>query len=183
MKKFFAALTVAAVAGFAVAAELKSGPQTGEKVPGPYHVQVCSGKQAGEKTCLYCQNGDNPVAMVFARTADCPQTAKLLQKLDEATVANSKAEMGSFCVFLTDDDKAPAKLKELSEKTKLSKLVLAVDAASGPAKYKIEKDADITVVLYVEHNVKANYSFKKGEIKDADIDAIVKAVSVILPTK
>jgi hypothetical protein len=38
-------------------------------------------------------------------------------------------------------------------------------------------------VLYTDHTVKANYAFKKGELKDKDIDAITKDVSKILPQK
>src|SRR5207244_7934717 len=85
MRKVFAVLAVAAVAGLAVAAELKSGPQTGDKLPGPFHPLNVNGDKAGEKQCLVCKNGEHPVAMVFARTADCPQTAQLLKKLDTAT--------------------------------------------------------------------------------------------------
>ena len=43
--------------------------------------------------------------------------------------------------------------------------------------------ADVTVVLYYKHNVKANYAFKKGELKDKDIEKIVKDLSKILPEK
>ena len=38
------------------------------------------------------------------------------------------------------------------------------------------KDADVTVVLYNQHKVKANYAFKKGELKDKDIDVNGKAL-------
>jgi hypothetical protein len=52
----------------AFAAEsLKSGPQVNEDVPGPFHPLNINGKAAGRKNCLYCQNGANPVAVVFAR--------------------------------------------------------------------------------------------------------------------
>jgi hypothetical protein len=183
MRKVFAALAVVAVAGLAVAAELKSGPQTGEKVPGPFHPLNVNGEKAGQKNCLYCCNGDHPVAMVFARTAECPQTAKLIKKLDEATKANAKAEMGSFCVFLTDDDKAADKLKTWTDKEKIKELIVAVDNPSGPSKYNVAKEADLTVVLYVDHTVKANWSFEKGKITDENIDSIIKDLSKILPEK
>ena len=183
MKKIFAALVVCTVAGLAVAAELKSGPQAGDKLPGPFHPLNCTGESAGKKACLVCKHGDSPVALVFARTADCPQTAKLLKKLDEATVANKKAEMGSFVIFLTDDDKMPEKLKAMAEKAGIKELTVAVDNPTGPAKYNVDKDADLTVILYTERMVKGNWSFKKGEITDANIDTIVKDVSKIVPEK
>ena len=42
------------------------------------------------------------------------------------------------------------------------------------------KDADVTVVLYVDRKVKANHAFKKGELKDEDIETILSEVPMIL---
>jgi hypothetical protein len=184
IRKLFAAAVVASlVGGFALAAEIKSGPQVGEKLAGPFHPLNVNGEKAGEKNCLYCQNGSNPVAMVFARSTDCEGTQKLIKKLEEVTAANSKCEMGSFVVFLTDDDKAEKSLKKLADDAKLKHVVLAIDNPAGPKGYEVSKDADLTVVLYTDHMVKANYSFEKGKITDKDIEAISKDVSKILPEK
>ncbi|MBL8864762.1 MAG: hypothetical protein JNK93_04290 [Planctomycetia bacterium] len=180
---FAAVLAAAATVGVAFAGDIKSGPQTGDTVPGPFHPLNVNGESAGKKACLYCKNGDNPVAVVFARSADCPQTVKLLKKLEELTAKNEKAEMGSYAVYLSDDDKLADKLASVAKKEGLKHLVLSVDNPAGPEKYKIAKDADVTVLLYTERKVKANYSFKKGEIKDGDIDAIAKDVSKIVPAK
>lgn len=180
---FAAVLAAAATIGVAFAADLKSGPQNGDTVPGPFHPLNVNGESAGKKACLYCKNGTNPVAVVFARSADCPQTLKLLKKLDQITGENEKAEMGSYAVYLSDDDKLADKLAEVAKKEGIKHLILSVDNPAGPEKYKIAKDADVTVLLYTEHKVKANHAFKKGEIKDSDIEAIAKDVSKILPTK
>jgi phage/plasmid primase-like uncharacterized protein len=150
-------------------------------VPGPFHPLNVNGEHAGKKACLYCKHGPNPVAVVFARCAECPTTAKLLKKLDDATKANAKAELGSYAVFLSDDDKMAEKLKALADKEGIKELTIAVDNPAGPESYKIAKDADVTVVLYNEHKVAVNYSFKKGELKDADIDTVIKDLSKILP--
>lgn len=165
------------------ASELKSGPQVNEPVPGPFVPLNITGSKAGDKHCLYCENGQNPVAMIFARSTDCPMTEKLLKKLDEVTAKNTDCSMGSFVVFLSDDDKIETSLKSMAEKAKLKKLVVSVDNAQGPPKYKINKDADLTVVLYTSRTVKANYSFTKGKITDKDIEAIVKDVTKITPSK
>ena len=64
------ALSLVVVAGGLFAAEkLKSGPQVGEKVPGPFEPLNINGDNAGKKFCQFCINGQNPVAMVFARDA------------------------------------------------------------------------------------------------------------------
>ncbi|MGL6096790.1 MAG: hypothetical protein ACRC7O_13460 [Fimbriiglobus sp.] len=174
---------VAAFATSAVAEDLKSGPQAGAKLPGAFSPLNVNGEDAGQKRCLVCKNGANPVAMIFARTAECPQAAKLIKKVDEVTAKNSGCDMGSFVVFCADDEKLEAKLKEMVTKAELKKVILSIDTPTGPAKYSIAKDADITVVLYNEGKVVVNKAFKKGDITDADIDTIIADVSKITPTK
>jgi hypothetical protein len=122
------------------------------------------------------------VAMIFAREISGPLTS-LVKKLDEATVKNRDAMMGSFVVFCSDDEGLEKKLQELAGKEKLQELILSIDGPSGPAKYKIAKDADVTVVLYNEHKVEANFALKKGELDDKKIAEIVKALPKILPKK
>ena len=63
-------LALALAIGVAFAEEkaaVKSGPQVGEKLAGPFHPLNVNGESAGEKSCLYCSNGAAPVAMIFAR--------------------------------------------------------------------------------------------------------------------
>jgi hypothetical protein len=179
-------LLVAAVAvlvGSAViAADLKSGPQAGDKVPGAFHPYNVNGEAAGRNSCLYCKAGDSPVAFVFARSGDDAQTAKLVKALDAVTVKNEKAEMFSFAVFMGDKAKLEPQLKDLAKKAELKTLVLAIDDIEEPipAKYNLSKDADVTVILYVDRVVKANYSFAKGKLTDKDIETIVKDVGKIV---
>lgn len=173
------ALLVSAV--FA-AETLKSGPQVDEDVPGPFHPFNVTGQAAGKKNCLYCQNGANPVAVVFAREVT-PEVTKLVKKIDECTAKNSECKMGSYVVFLCDKEGLDKELKDLAEKEKLGNIVLSIDNPAGPQEYKISKDADVTVLLYTKHIVKSNRVFKKGELKDQDIEAIVKDVPKILPEK
>ena len=49
VRKLFAASLVAVLGGFAVAAEIKSGPQAGEKLAGPFHPLNVNGESAGKK--------------------------------------------------------------------------------------------------------------------------------------
>jgi hypothetical protein len=124
--------------------------------------------------------------MIFAREVSDPLTS-LVKKIDAATAKNSDAKMGSFVVFCSDDEDLGKKLKDLAEKEKLDKIALTIGDKSGPEGYNIAKDADITVVLYhgaySKGAVKANYAFKKGEMKDKDIDKIVEDLAKILPEK
>lgn len=157
---------------------LKSGPQIGQEVPGPFHPLNINGAKAGQKNCLYCENGTRPVAMIFARQVDEP-TIALIKKID---AANQKAgdKMGSFVVFLSDDEQLPTKLKETADKANLQRTVLSVDNAAGPKGYNVSRDADVTVVLYSDHTVKANYTFPKGKLNEKSVDQVVAGLSKIL---
>jgi hypothetical protein len=119
--------------------------------------------------------------MIFARGVSDKLTS-LVKKIDEATAKNKDARMGSFVVFLSDDENMEKKLKEFAKKQKIENTVLTlVEQQTGPEGYTIHKDADVTVVLYVKKNVKANYAFKKGQMKDKDIKTIVGDLKKILP--
>jgi hypothetical protein len=177
-------LALALFAGVAVAEKkastVKSGPQVGEELAGPFHPLNVTGEAAGEKKCLYCANGNNPVAMIFAREAT-PEVAKLLKKLDACTAKHTDCKMGSFAVFCSDSEGLEGKLKEMAKEQGLKKLILSIDNPAGPKGYNVSKDADVTVVLYTKHTAKANFAFKKGQMKDKDIDTIVSSVAKILP--
>jgi hypothetical protein len=120
--------------------------------------------------------------MIFAREVTGPLTS-LVKKIDSATAEHKDARMGSFVVFLSDDEGLEKQLKDLAKREKIDNTVLAIDNPAGPRGYGVAKDADITVVLYTKHNVKVNHAFKKGELKESDADMIAGEVSKILPDK
>jgi hypothetical protein len=157
----------------------KSGPQVGENArPKPFFPLNLNGPTPDEKQCLVCRNGNNPVAMIFAREPN-EQLTSLISKLDVETVKNADKKMGSFAIFCNDSEALPGKLKDFAKAQKLKAFVLAVDNPVGPDAYKIAKDADVTVVLYNKSKVLANYTFKKGELTSAEVAKIVSDVSKI----
>ncbi len=170
-----------AVGGLFAADKFTSGPQVGEKLKTPFEPLNINGEAAGQKKCQYCLNGQNPVAMVFAREASEP-VKKLIKELDAATVKNGDAKMGSFFVFLSDDEGLEKKLQEIAKKDDLKKTVLTLDPKNAPEveAYKIDAGADVTVVLYTERTVKANYSFQKGKMTDKDVEKILADLPKIL---
>ena len=117
--------------------------------------------------------------MIFAREITGPLTS-LVKKIDEATAKNNDASMGSFVVFLSDDEGLEKKLKDLAKTEKIKDTVLTIDNPAGPRGYEIAKDADVTVVLYKGRVVKANYTFKKGEMKDKDVEKVIEDLPKIL---
>jgi len=185
MKK--TAMFVAALAALAVMVTasravdpIKSGPQTGEDLAGPFHPLNVTGAAAGKKHCLYCENGANPVAVVFARKVS-PSLATLIKKIDACTVKNKKASMGSYVVFLSGSESLEGELKNLAAKQGIKSTVLSIDNPDGHTGYKIAKAADITVLLYSDRTVRANYAFRSGELNNQAINEILASIPRILP--
>jgi hypothetical protein len=159
---------------------LKSGPQVGENGrPQPFLPLNINGPTPNEKQCLVCRNGNNPVAMIFARDTD-DTLVKLIKQLDMETVKHADQSMGSFAVFCNDSEGLETKLRDLAKKENLKAFTLAIDTPTGPAPYNIAKDADVTVVLYTKSKVVANFAFKKGELRDSDVQTILANVGKIL---
>jgi hypothetical protein len=119
--------------------------------------------------------------MIFAREVTGPLTS-LVKKIDAETGKQKDAHMGSFVIFCSDAEGLDDQLRKLAEKEKLQDIILAIEDPAGPPKYKVAKDADVTVVLYLEHEVKANFALKKGELNDKKIEEIMKAIPKILPS-
>jgi len=172
LRNVIAAAVVMVLGGAVAAADLKSGPQVGEDVPGPFHPLNVNGEDAGKKACLYCKAGDSPVVAIFARSADNDALKKLIAAVEDVAARNPKAELNAFVVFCSNNDRLEGELKEFAEKAKLRSVVLAIDEPGGPEKYNISREADVTVVLYKERVVKANRAFTKGKLADTDIEAI-----------
>src|SRR5262245_60690838 len=129
MKKCFALVAVLVGCGLIVQAgeTVKSGPQVGDNArPMPFFPLNINGPTPDRKECLVCRNGNNPVAMIFARDTN-DQLVSLITKLDAETVKNTDKKMGSFAVFCNDAEVLPAKLKALAEKQGLKKFTLAID--------------------------------------------------------
>jgi hypothetical protein len=119
--------------------------------------------------------------MIFARGISDPLTS-LVKQIDSATAKHSDCKMGSFVVFLNDQEGFDKKLKDLAKTESLEHTpLLLMSNPAGPPGYDIAKEADVTVVLYVKDTVKVNHAYKKGELKPADVDTIVGELSTILP--
>lgn len=172
MRNLLSVTGVVILVGAVGAAELKSGPQPGDTVPGPFHPLNINGLYAGKEACLYCMAGDSPVVAIFARNPDDAALKKLISAVEDATTRHAKAELTGFVVFCGERDKLGGKLKDLAEKARLQNVVLAIEAKEGPAKYDINPDANITVLLYKERIVKSNFTFGPGKLTEKDVEKV-----------
>ena len=159
---------------------VKSGPQVGEKVPGPFRPLNVTGPNAGEKVCQYCNNGANPVVMVIVRETT-PAVMGLIKKVDAITAAHRDAHVGSFAVVLSEAPDMSTALKAFADREKVTTTILCTMAPAGPPSYHFAPDAAVTVVFYDHHTVRANHTFRAGELTPAATDALLADIAKILP--
>ena len=115
--------------------------------------------------------------MIFAREVSDPLTS-LVKKIDAVNQKHGK-KMMSFVIFLNDKEGLKEQLKELATKENLKETVLAIESPAGPKGYDVPKEADVTVVLYVNRDIKANHAFKKGEFDAKAVDRVMTDVPKI----
>jgi hypothetical protein len=181
MKKFVACVAAVLLCGSAmIAAELKSGLEVGAGV-NPFYVQDVTGPSAGkDPLCYRCQYGKRPVIAIFTRKMD-DKVAALVKEVDSKVAKSSDKKMAAFVVVLSDDPAAnEAKLKELAKKEGIKVPLTTFENAAGPEDYKISKDAEVTVLEWVNGKVMANHSFAAGKLNDAGIKAILSDTAKIL---
>lgn len=175
---------IVVLAGGSLAAEdaFESGPQPGTELPASFEPFVVTGAHAGDKYCLVCENGLGPVVMIFAREPNDAVMA-LLRRVDFATTKHSIERLGSFAVFLSEKTGLDEELAAAAKKAALKHIILSIDSPEGPEGYKVSKEAEVTVVLYSGHKVKASYAFKKDQLTDKGIDTIIGDLPKILSSK
>ena len=165
---------------------VKSGPEPGAVLPGPFHPLNINGPYAGNPHCLVCAFGLKPVVMIFARQTPDKDEAlgKLLQKLDEATAKHQQAGLRCCAVVLSGDFAREEPRKALvnefeawAKTADLKSVVIALDNEAGPEKYHLSKEAGVTVVLYQHLKVVANLASAGAKLTDENARAILAAAN------
>jgi hypothetical protein len=175
-------LAALALPGALRADPLQSGPQVGEKVPGPFAPLNITGPNAGEKCCQYCKNGSRPAVAVFAREIT-PAVIQLLKTIDNTTAMNREQGLGSYVVFCNDADGLGRRLQEIARKEKFQHIVLTLYRPGGPEKYRLSPAADVTVLVYHHLTVKANHAFKNGDLSETAIGAVGAGIAKMMAEK
>lgn len=175
MKKFLMlTVAVATLSTFAIA----GGLEVGEGV-GAFYVKDVTGPAAGTKLCYRCRYGQKPVVSIFAREMN-DNVASLVKQVDG--VVGKNKDMAAFVVLLTDQPEAKeADLKAVAKSKGISSTPLTTfDGVTGPPGYKISKDADVTVMMWVGGKLQVNEELKADDLSEAKINSIVGKTSTIL---
>ncbi len=181
MKRFIVPLFAAlATAGLAFAGEVKSGVAIGEKTAA-FNVKDVTGPAKGTSLCYRCKYGNRPVACVFTREIT-PEVGALVKEIDQAVGQNADKKMAAFVVLLTDDaDAASKQLTKLAEEQKIKNVPLTVfDGAAGPEKYKIAKDAAVTVMMWTKGRIQVNEAYAAGKLSTDEAKKVAGQTDKIL---
>lgn len=118
---------------------------------------------------------------VFARKIDGSLTS-LVKQIDEQVGKNREKHLCAFVVILTDDsDDMKPRLEKLADNEKVHNVPLTIgEISAGPPDYKIDKDAEVTVMLWKGLKVVSNHAFKSGGMQKEQIAIIMKDLPKIL---
>jgi hypothetical protein len=124
--------------------------------------------------------------LIFVRETSDPLTS-LVKKIDQqldAVAGKCPRAPGAFILFVNNAPGRDKELRTMAEEQVLKRVSLCIGAP--PNDYEVAKEADVTVVIYSlgrrgDQKVTANFALRKGELTDVKADAIVKALSAVLP--
>jgi hypothetical protein len=113
----------------------------------------------------------------------------LVKKIDETVneVASKRTEdenrLGVY-VIVGEGEGRGGELRSLAKKQSLKRVSLCI--GSAPPRYEVNKDADVTVVIYSDgrgarQTVVSNFALREGELDKTKRDEIVAAISKALP--
>lgn len=169
-----------------LAVDVQSGLQVGDRVPAFLVTKsggIDDGVDVDETLCYRCRLGNKPVVMVFARSTG-DNLANLVRQIDKTVAKNADKKMASFVNILGKNaDAVAASAKQFVKENKFKNVAICVptEQPNGPDGFKISPDADVTVMTYVNGQVKDNKVFGKGGADRKGVEAVLTGTKKILP--
>ena len=122
--------------------------------------------------------------VVFARSLDDP-LGKLTRGLDKALIDYKASDLRAWLTLLNADQTTfDPKVVAWSKKEAIRGVPVSVfEDADGPPSYKLSRDAEVTVLVFVKQKVAMNFAFRAGELTDEHISEVLKAVSTVAAKK
>ncbi|MCI0700864.1 MAG: hypothetical protein L0241_07260 [Planctomycetia bacterium] len=162
----FRILGLAAVLGLSLsvasADDFKSGPD--KKAAGAFNVKAITGEKAGKTLCYYCQYNAQKrpaVVMIFTQKAD-DNLVTLVKAVDE--VQKNNKDLGTVVVGVSGVKAAD--FEKIQTTHKLTTPLTIAEDKDGPEKYKLNKEAVVTVLVYKKgDDITKSFAFKNT--KDA----------------
>jgi hypothetical protein len=155
---------------------VRSGPQAGRTLPGPFHpLDVVEGRRIDYTEAF----GADPVVLLFTRGVGGP-LPDLVKKLDQEVATHKQARLHTFLVVLSDEDGVQEKLKKLGRTLGVKNVRLTIDNPAGPRPYNIARNAALTAILYRQRKVVVNHAYGADELNDEAAAKVLADVSKLV---
>jgi hypothetical protein len=152
-----------------------SGVPPGQKI-GPYSFLVATGPQRGQQTCYVCETGEKPAVVIFSRRLTDP-LGKLVVKCDDWLLAQPKDSVRSWMTVLGEKTVSLDDLAKWAKQAGIKSVPAGVyDDPVGPPAFKLNNEAEVTVLLWVNRKVVANFAFREKELDDEAVKKVVEAM-------
>ncbi|MDA0831832.1 MAG: hypothetical protein O2955_16615 [Planctomycetota bacterium] len=144
-----------------------SGRLVGDEVP-YFYVRAVTGPMMNRSVCYVCRNGQRPVVMVLMQTLS-PSARDLLIEIDRVVNKSRAYGLRCFGVLVSDEpmrDVSHVQTFAFDGKIEMP-LTIGAPMVALPSCQNLNPDADVTVILYRQRKVVANYAFR-GDMLDED---------------
>ena len=161
-----------------------SGPTHGQRT-GPYAAIISTGPERGRSHCYICETGEKPAVIVFTRSLS-KELGPLAEKIDKAMGEHKSADLRGWMTVLNADQlKLDPQVVQFGKQHGLSRMPIGIfEDEGGPPSYRLNRDADITVLVCNKQKVETNFAFRSGELTAARLAEISKAIDgVTKPAK
>jgi hypothetical protein len=155
---------------------LQSGLKVGEKVAS-FYVRAVTGPLKNKSVCYVCRHGDRPVVMIVIRRIT-PELKTLLKRID-AEIDRHRAEgLRGFGVFVGEENQTLLpQVQTLAFDAGIElPLTIAAAPADGSAAGSVHLDAAVTLLLYKDLTVKANFAYRANELNQEQIERVISAI-------
>jgi hypothetical protein len=165
------------------AGPIDAGLKPGQR-PGPYTALVSVGPQRGQLHCFICETADRPAVIVFARSLSEP-LGRLVRGLDQALLDHKGAELRAWVTFLAADQPAfDPQVVRWGRDHAIRTVPLGVfEDTGGPPAYRLDREADVTVLLAVKQKVVRAFAFRAGELDARRTAEVLQGLLTIVPPR
>jgi hypothetical protein len=156
-----------------------SGLAPGQRT-GPYSSIISTGPERGKSHCFICETGEKPAVIVFARSLS-KDLGPLAIQINKALAKHKAADLRGWITFLKADQlKFDPQVVRWSQEHSLGLLPLGIfEDEGGPPAYRLNRDAEVTVLVCNKQKVAANFAFRSSELTSGRVAEIVKAIDEV----
>jgi hypothetical protein len=125
--------------------------------------------------------------LIFVREIDDPLTG-LVKDIDKrlhgVPAINQGHKLGVWVVVCNENEAAKEQARDLVTKEGLQHVVVGTTMPGGPPRYRVNKDAEQTVVIYYrDGTVVANFALQECDLDEAKATEIIKALALVVPIR